>query len=177
MSIESLLDNIEDVLENSKNFPFSSKISVDGEEIKTIIEDIRLNMPDELMKARKIASERKEILDAAQAASEDIIAEAREKAKVIVSEHEITKRAEENASDILQQARTQATEIIEQARATASDMTEQAQKWSNDLRTSAGEYVEHIVATADEALTNSVNEIRKARMSLRNAAAQQAKED
>ena len=94
MSIESLLDNIEDVLENSKNVPFSSKISVDGEEIKTIIEDIRLNMPDELMKARKIASERKDILDAAQATSEDIIAQARDKAKVIVSEHEITKKAE-----------------------------------------------------------------------------------
>ena len=176
MSIESLLDNIEDVLENSKNVPFSSKISVDGEEIKTIIEDIRLNMPDELMKARKIASERRDILDAAQATSEDIIAQARDKANVSVSEHEITKKAEENAADILQQARTQATEIIEQARATASDMTEQAQKWASDLRTSAGEYVENIVATADEALTNSVNEIRKARMSLRSAA-QQSKED
>ena len=55
-------------------------------------------------------------------------------------------------------------------------MTEQAQKWASDLRTSAGEYVENIVATADEALTNSVNEIRKARMSLRSAA-QQSKED
>lgn len=175
MSIEMLLDNIEEVLENSKNVPFSSKISVDGDEIKTIIEDIRLNMPDELMKARKIASERKEILDAAQATSEDIINDARMKAKVIVSEHEITKTAQENASEILQQARTQATEIIEQARATASDMTQQAQKWATDLRTSAGEYVENIVATADEALTTSVNEIRKARMSLRNAA--QARED
>ncbi len=175
MSIEMLLDNIEEVLENSKNVPFSSKISVDGDEIKTIIEDIRLNMPDELMKARKIASERKEILDAAQATSEDIINDARMKAKVIVSEHEITKSAQENASEILQQARTQATEIIEQARATASDMTQQAQKWATDLRTSAGEYVENIVATADEALTTSVNEIRKARMSLRNAA--QARED
>ena len=66
MSIESLLDSIEEVLENSKNVPFSSKISVDGEQIITLIEDIRLNMPDELMKARKIASERKEIIDAAQ---------------------------------------------------------------------------------------------------------------
>lgn len=177
MSIESLLDSIEEVLENSKNVPFSSKISVDGEEIITLIEDIRLNMPDELMKARKIASERKEILDAAQVSAEDIIEDARRQAKDIVSEHEITKAAEDNAAEILQQARTQATEIIEQARATASELTEQAQKWANDLRTSAGEYVENIVATSDEALTSAVNEIRKARMSLRSAAAQQSSED
>lgn len=177
MSIESLLDSIEEVLENSKNVPFSSKISVDGEEIITLIEDIRLNMPDELMKARKIASERKEILDAAQASADDIIEDARRQAKGIVSEHEITKAAEANAAEILQQARTQATEIIEQARATASELTEQAQKWANDLRISAGEYVENIVATSDEALTSAVNEIRKARMSLRSAAAQQSNEE
>ena len=172
MSIESLLDEIEDVIENSKNVPFSSKISVDGDEIKTLIEDIRLNMPDELMKARKIASERKEILDAAQVTADGIIEDARKEAQDIVAEHSITKAAEDNAADIIQQARTQATEIVEQARATASDLTDQAQKWSTDLRTSAGEYVENIVATADEALTASVNEIRKARMSLRNAANQ-----
>lgn len=172
MSIESLLENIEDILENSKTVPFSSKLAVDGEEIKTIIEDIRLNMPDELMKARKIASERKDILDAAQVTADGIIADAHKEAEDIVSEHEITKLAQDNANEILQQARTQATEIIEQARATASDLSEQAQKWSTDLRRSAGEYVENIVATADEALTASVNEIRKARMSLRNAASQ-----
>lgn len=174
MSIESLLDSIEEVLENSKNVPFSSKISVDGEEIITLIEDIRLNMPDELMKARKIASERKEIIDAAQGSADEIIEDAHKQARAIVSEHEITKLAEENAAEILQQARTQATEIIEQARASASEVTEQAQKWANELRKSAGEYVENIVATSDEALTAAVNEIRKARMSLRSAAAQQS---
>lgn len=177
MSIESLLDNIEEVLENSKNVPFSSKISVDGEEIITLIEDIRLNMPDELMKARKIASERKDILDSAQASANEIIEEAHKNAKAIVSETEITRLAEENAAEILQQARMQAAEIIEQARASASEVTEQAQKWANDLRTSAGEYVESIVVKSDEALTAAVNEIRKARMSLRSAAAQQSAED
>ncbi len=177
MRIENLIDDIEDLLENSKNVPFSSKVSVDAEEIKTIIEDIRLNLPDELMKARKIASERKEIIDAAEKTADEIIADAHKQAEDLISEHEITKGAESAAADIMQQARTQATEIIEQARATASELTEQAQKWSTDLRTSAGEYVENIVATADEALTTSVNEIRKARMSLRNAAASSARDD
>ena len=172
MGIENLLDDIEEVLENSKNVPFSSKISVDGDEIKTLIEDIRLNMPEEIMKARKIASERKEIIDAAQRTADEIIDDARKEAKEIVSQHEITKNAEQAATEIMQQARAQATEVVEQARATASELTEQAQKWSNDLRTSAGEYVENIVATADDSLTNAVNEIRKARMSLRNASQQ-----
>ena len=37
------------------------------------------------------------------------------------------------------------------------------------MRTSASEYVESIVAVADETLTNSVNEIRRARQHLRSA--------
>ncbi|MBE6827388.1 MAG: ATPase [Ruminococcaceae bacterium] len=170
MSIENLLDEIEDVLDNSKNVMFSSKVSVDADELREIIKDIRLNMPDELTKARKIATERKDILDTAQNTADGIIEEAHKQAAEIISEHAITKGAEENAAEIIQEARTQATEILEQARGNASEITEQARKWATDLRTNAGRYVENIVITADEALTASVNEIRKARMSLRKEA-------
>lgn len=177
MIIEDLLEDIETEIDNAKSIPFSSRLSVDGERIKSLIEDIRMNMPDEIMKARKIASERKEIIDNATNSANDIIEDANKEAKEIISENEITKGAEKAAADIMQQARSNATEIIEQARATASELSENAQKWSAELRRTAGEYVEGIVVTADEALTNSVNEIRKARMSLRNAAASQNKED
>ena len=170
MTIESLLDEIEDILEEGKSVPFTSNLLIDVAEIKRVIEDIRLNMPDELMQARKIASERKEILSAAQNSADEIIAAAHKRAKELVEEHEITKGAESAAADIMAQARTQAGEIVEGARATASELTDQAQKWANDMRTSAGEYVENIVALADETLNNSVNEIRRARQSLRAAA-------
>lgn len=170
MTIESLVDEIEDILEEGKKVPFSSGLLLDVNEIKRVIEDIRLNMPDELMQARKIASERKEILNAAQNSADDIIAGAQRRAKELIEAHEITKGAEAAAADIMAQARAQAGEIVEGARATASELTDQAQKWSNDMRSSAGEYVENIVALADETLTNSVNEIRRARQSLRAAA-------
>lgn len=169
MTIESLLDEIEEILEEGKSVPFTSNLLLDVNEIKRVIEDIRLNMPDELMQARKIASERKEILTAAQNSADEIIAQAHKQANELVQEHEITKGAEAAAADIMAQARAQAAEIVEGARATASELTDQAQKWANDMRTSAGEYVENIVALADESLTNSVNEIRRARQSLRAA--------
>lgn len=127
-------------------------------------------MPDELMQARKIASERKEILAAAQSTAEGIIAAANKKANELVSENEITKASEAAAENIMAEARSKANDIVEQARSTASELTEQAQKWSNDMRQSAGEYVEKIVSMADEGLTNSVNEIRRVRQSLKAAA-------
>ena len=170
MTIESLLDEIESILEEGKTVPFTSNLLVDASAIKTAIEDIRLNMPDELMQARKIASERKEILANAQSNADDIIEKAHLRAKEIIAEDEITRGAEANAAEIMQQARQNANEIVEQARSTATELTEQAKNWSTEMRDSASEYVENIVALADETLTSSVNEIRRARQQLRAAA-------
>lgn len=170
MTIESLLDEIEIILEEGKTVPFTSNLLVDAAAIKTAIEDIRLNMPDELMQARKIASERKEILSGAQDNADKIIEKAHLRAKEIISEDEITRGAEAQAAEILQQARANANEIVESARASAAELTEQAKNWSREMRTSASEYVENIVGIADETLTNSVNEIRRARQHLRSAA-------
>ena len=169
MTIENLLEEIETILEEGKSVPFTSNLLVDAQAIKTAIEDIRLNMPDELMQARKIASERKEILAGAQENADKIIEKAHLRAKEIISEDEITRGAEAQAAEILQQARTTANEIVEQARASAAELTEQARAWSKEMRTIASEYVESIVAVADETLTNSVNEIRRARQHLRAA--------
>ena len=81
MTIESLLDEIINIIDEGKSVPFTSNILVDAEAIKTAVEDIRLNMPDELTQARKIASERKEILASAQASADDIIEQAHLRAK------------------------------------------------------------------------------------------------
>ena len=97
-------------------------------------------------------------------------AAAKKKADELISEHEITKGAEAEAENIMAEARKKANGIVEQARGTAAELTEQAQKWSNDMRKSAGEYVERVVSMADEGLTNSVNEIRRVRQSLKAAA-------
>ena len=170
MTIESLIEELEQIIDEGKSVPFTSNQIVDVERLRTTIEDMRLNMPDELMQARKIASERKEILTAAQSTAEGIITAAKIKADELISEHEITKGAEAEAENIMAEARKKANGIVEQARGTAAELTEQAQKWSNDMRKSAGEYVERVVSMADEGLTNSVNEIRRVRQSLKAAA-------
>lgn len=169
MTIESILDEIINILDEGKSVPFTSNILVDAEAIRTAVEDIRLNMPDELTQARKIASERKEILASAQASADNIIEQAHLRAKEIISEDEITRGAEAQAAEIMQQTRNTANDIVEQARNTATELTEQAKNWSNEMRKSASEYVENIVGMADETLTSAVNEIRRTRQQLRAA--------
>ncbi|MGI6746323.1 MAG: hypothetical protein ACOX45_09405 [Acutalibacteraceae bacterium] len=176
MSIDTLLGDIDEILENAKSVPFSNKVMVEAEQIMNIVEEIRFNMPEEFTKARKIATERRDILNDAQNTADDIIVKAEERANGMIQEHEITAGARKAAEDIVQQARVQASELLETTRREANSIMEQAHKWSTDIRTSAGDYVEEIISTSDEALTKSVNEIRRARQQLRVAASKKTEQ-
>ena len=66
MEIFTLLETLEDILEKSRNMPFSSKCIVDKEEVLDIIKEIRLKLPDELKQAKWVTEERQKILVRAQ---------------------------------------------------------------------------------------------------------------
>ena len=50
--IEDYLDEIEELLESGRGSAFSGKTSVDADAIKTVIEDMRLDIPEEIKQAK-----------------------------------------------------------------------------------------------------------------------------
>ena len=66
MEIFTLLETLEDILENGKSLPFTSKTLVDKEELLDIIKEIRIKLPDELKQAKWVKEERQRILVEAQ---------------------------------------------------------------------------------------------------------------
>ena len=93
--IESLLDELEDVVEQGKT-PFmdnSGNKTVDAQEIFSIIDEIRERFPTEFQEARRTLREREEILVAAQ-----------QQAVTIASDQEIVRLAQMQADDIHAQA-------------------------------------------------------------------------
>ena len=171
-NIEASLESIDKLIAEAKAMPFSSKLLVDEEELSRLVEDIRLNMPVEITQAKKIAQERRDILNDAEAQAEEIIDKARQRADIMVEEHQITKEAKGAAEGILQQAREEASAIRSEAKTHAREITDKAEKWSNDIRKNASAYVENIIRDTDETLTKSVNVVRRLRQSVRDALAQ-----
>ena len=51
MEIFTLLETLEDILENSKALPFSDKSIIEKEQFLDIIKEIRLKLPEELKQA------------------------------------------------------------------------------------------------------------------------------
>ena len=52
MEIFTILESLEDLIENSRNLPFSSKGIVDKDELLDLIKEVRIKLPDELKQAK-----------------------------------------------------------------------------------------------------------------------------
>ncbi len=103
-----LLDELEDLLENSKSVPFTNKVGVEAEDIYGIIKDIRLALPDDMQQAKWIREERDRILNEARQDYEKIIREAKKQADYLVESDEITKRANKLSNEIVEDAKINA---------------------------------------------------------------------
>ena len=111
MEIFTLLETLEDMLEKSRNVPFSGKCVVDKEEILDIIKEIRLKLPEELKQAKWVKEERQRILVEAQNEADEIIKEAENRIISMIDEHEITRKAYEKKVEIIETANEMSREI------------------------------------------------------------------
>lgn len=111
MEIFTLLETLEDILENSKGLPFTNKTMVDKEELLEIIKEIRIKLPDELKQAKWVKEERQRILAEAQKEADGIVKEAENRIISMIDEHEITRKAYEKKVEIIETANEMSREI------------------------------------------------------------------
>jgi vacuolar-type H+-ATPase subunit H len=111
MDVLELLDEIEDILENSSAVPLTGKKVVDKDEMLEIIQEIRIKLPDEMKQASWIKEERQRILAEAQKEADTILKEAKLHLEQLIDKDEVTKKAEEMAQDIISKAQNNAKEI------------------------------------------------------------------
>ena len=122
MEIFTLLDSLEEMIENSRNLPFSAKVIVDGEEILDMIKEIRLKLPEELKQAKWVKEERERILLEAKKEAEGIVKEAENRIISMIDEHEITRKAYEQKAEIIETANEMSREISKGTKEYADNM-------------------------------------------------------
>ena len=145
MEIFTLLETLEDIMEKSRNVPFSTKCVVDRDEILEIVKEIRLKLPDEIKQAKWIKEERQRILVEAQNEANEIIKEAENRIISMIDEHEITRKAYEKK-----------VEIIE----TANEM-------SREIKSGTEEYADGVLAGIEVALEDALKIIQNNRKELK----------
>ena len=123
MSIDEILEEMDELLDKASSVPFvSHKKVIDGERMRELINDIRLNMPHELKEAKKIEFDCQRILNEAKLNAESIIRKAEERAAQIVSREAIVTEAKKKALDMLTKAQTAAKNLQQNAAASVAKM-------------------------------------------------------
>ena len=139
MNVNELLDTIEDLLEESTGMPLSGgKRIVDVEQIRDYLDDIRANLPVELRQAQSIVSDRAQLIESANA-------QAQERARILVSEAEIVRAAQQRASEIVSAAQTEARTV----RQTVTD------------------YCDNMLKTTEETMSENAAQVKNVRANLR----------
>ena len=111
MKVLELLTELEELVEKGNTLPFSSKALVSPEEIMEIIDEIREELPAELVQAREIVEQKKKIMVEAEGDAERIKNEAEKKLKEMIDTNEITRTATAQAETIIKNAQASAKEL------------------------------------------------------------------
>lgn len=144
MELFTLLETLEEMLENSKTVPFSGKTIVEKDEILDIIKEIRLKLPDELKQAKWVKEERQRILVEAQKEADDIVKEAENRIISMIDEHEITRKAYEQKAQIIE---------------TANEMSREISKGTKDYADNLLEKIEVVLEDALKTIQNNRREL------------------
>lgn len=148
MTVEEILELMDELLDNSSSVPFSNKRMIDREQMREYIDSIRLNLPGEIKRAKDMARDQKNIIAEANKNAEDIIRKAEERAKVLVSEQEILKQATEVAKEQVKRANEQAEDIV--AQAVAKD---------KDIRNALAANLDKVLSDAEKVLSRSLSDV------------------
>ncbi len=144
--IDDILDMMDDMLDNASTVPFSVKKSIiDCDQMRDYINEIRLNLPQEIKQAKLIVRDRQTIINDANKEADSIVRRAEDRAKVIVSNDEITKAA----------------------KARAVEMVNQAQAKSKEIKNAANKYIDDVLVQAEECLQANLADIRKTRQAVK----------
>lgn len=130
MNIEEILDEIDELLDNSTSIPFvQHKKIIDGERLRELVNDVRLNMNQELKEAKEIERESQRILSNAKASAEDIVRRAEDRAEQLVEHEKIVVEARKKAIEILTKAQNSSKTIQQTTALSVAKMLNESEKY------------------------------------------------
>lgn len=156
MDVLQIIEEIEDLLDEASTVPFSKKVMVDTDEVFHLLQQIRQNLPGEIKQAQWVNEEKDRILaeaerdaqtikDNAGKEADKIVNDAKDTFNNMISEHEITKSANDFAENIV-------TKAEENAKV---------------LKTQSMTYVDEMLAATQERLKDILNDLEEDRKELK----------
>lgn len=111
MTVEEILEEMENLLLEAARVPFTNKRVIDEDDLGRLIDELREILPGELMEANRVIAERLRIMEDAQKEAQNIVDQGKNYVHRMADENAITRQAQEQAAEIIQQAQRAANEL------------------------------------------------------------------
>lgn len=115
VGIESILNQLLDLIHGAKSMPLSSSVMVSRDEVISLVQAGLESLPDELRQARWLLREREEFMAERSREAEALMDEVRAQAEHMVQRTEIVRQANAVAQRILDDANEEARALRHQA--------------------------------------------------------------
>ncbi len=145
MTIDKILDRMDDLLSEAVSMPLTGRKLIDVDKFQDLVDDLRMNLPQEIKDAKAVVSDRDQIIEQAENQAEDIIQKAEVRARQMISE----------------------TEIFKAAKKASNEMISAAQQRSKESERLAMEFSENALKKAEDALLVVFNQVKTKRLSVR----------
>ena len=142
-NIEELISAMYDTIQNARSMPLApDKCIVERDALLDMLDEISAQLPGELKQSRTIVESRNELINQARHESESIIRQAQEKAKQLVTQEA----------------------IYVETKKQCEEMVRQTQARVKELRRVSNEYMDEALRRTEEAIAQSLNEVRDTRV-------------
>ncbi len=149
VEVMELIDNLYSMVSEAWGVPLGNdKCIVEREAVLEILNEIKTRMPAELAEAKRLVSARDQFLGNAKREAESVRKASEDKAREILEEQEIVKRANAYSEKVVSEAEAK----------------------SRELRKVASEYVDDILRRTEETVGAALKSINESRASFRSVA-------
>jgi len=158
------LDSLEDLLEESWNLPVANnKYIINGSKYRTLIQELKDNLPIELKNAKDLLVNKEKILEKAKEEAASITDKAQKNAE------QLNNKAKNKSEDIIEKARVQQEtliaeqEIMNIARDRATEIVEQAKNDALKMRNMTIQHTDKIIDDSLKSLEHALNTLHNYR--------------
>ena len=167
--VEEMIDEIEVFIESCKYQPLSSnKIIVPKDELERMLNELKLKLPSEIERCKKIMRNKEAILASARTRSDAIISESVNEANRLVDSNHITELANARANEILESARDEAKQIVDDATAEATEVRMGAMLYTKDKVTEMRRFIKATLDAENENYRNLIDSLESGMLTLDN---------
>ena len=140
--MEEIISTLYEMIQNARNMPFGAdKVIVERDKVLDLLDELTNQLPGELKQAKTIVESRSDVINNAKREAENILKQAQQQARQLISQEAVFLEAKQQANGIIRDAQAK----------------------SKELKSVAYAYVDNAMKQTEEAIAESLAEIRESR--------------